>query len=128
MLSRMFSRGRRALFVAPAVIVVGLGLAAPFWHKAADHFHYALPGRVPDRVEYKGREFIDPGPCMSSEQIGRRYGRPVSMRRIGTVWGWLTRPRGMYMFAGVKGPIPVSVFVSGGWGDCRHPYVISGSP
>ena len=49
------------------------------------------------------------------------------MRRIGTVFGWLTRPRDMYTFADVEG-IPVNVFVRGGWGDCRFPYVLQGSP
>jgi len=71
-----------------ALVLVGLG-ALPFWHKAADHFHYALPGRVPERVEYRGREYIDPGSCISRKEIARRYGpKSHSLRRIGTVWGW----------------------------------------
>jgi hypothetical protein len=118
---------RRALPVAwVSLVLVGLG-ALPFWHKAADHFHYALPGRVPERVEYRGREYIDPGSCISRKEIARRYGpKSYSLRRIGTVWGWLTRPRGMFMPAGVTGT-PGPIFVSGGWGDCLVPYTISGS-
>lgn len=131
MISTMSRWGRRLLVAAGVALALGLALSLPFDHKAADHFHYALPGRVPARVEYRGREFIDPGSCMSREQIAQRYGAPgskeVPLRRIGTVWGWLTRPRGMYTYAEVKG-VPVNVFVSGGWGDCRVPYVISGSP
>lgn len=108
--------------------VVGFGLWIPFSHKAADHFHYALPGRVPERVAYHGREYIYPGDCISREEIARTYGpKSYSLRRIGTIWGWFTSPRGLYMPAGVKGQ-PGPVFVSGGWGeDCLFPYTISGS-
>ena len=124
----MHEWGRRLLIAAGILVVVELVLLIPFWHKAADHFHYALPGRVPERVEYHGREYIDPGDCISKEEIARRYGpKSYSLRRIGTVPGWLTRPRGMYMPAGVRGQ-PGPVFVSGGWGDCLVPYTISGSP
>jgi hypothetical protein len=110
------------------LVVLGLVLLVPFWHKAADHFHYALPGRVPERVEYHGREYIEPGACISREEIAREFGpKSSSLRRIGTVWGWFTSPRGLYMPAGVKGQ-PGPVFVSGGWlEDCLVPYSISGS-
>jgi len=64
---------------------------------------------------------------MSEEQLARRFSGDLKMRRIGTVFGWLTRPRDMYTFADVEG-IPVNVFVRGGWGDCRFPYVLQGSP
>jgi hypothetical protein len=125
-ISPVFKSGRRVRVAAAILVVVGLVLAAPFWHKAADHFHYALPGRVPDRVAHNGRDYIYPGPCISREEIARQYGSK-SLRRIGTIWGWLTSPRGLYMPAGVKGQ-PGGVFVSGGLGeDCLVPYRISGS-
>jgi hypothetical protein len=124
-------RRRRTVAVTVTLVVVLVGLAAlPFWHKAADHFHYALPGRVPERVEYKDREFWKEGSCMSKAELANRLAVPEStlvMRRVGTVFGWLTRPRGMYTWASVKG-VPVAVFVSGGWGDCRVLYALQGSP
>ena len=122
--------GVAAVFLFWATVLA----AIPFWHKAADHFHYALPGRVPKRVHYHGREYIQPGDCVSPEKLARRFGTPgareLPQRRIGTVWGWLTRPRGMYTFADLPSTveIPTIIFVSGGWGDCRVPYDLSGGP
>jgi hypothetical protein len=85
----MYRWGQRVLIAAGILSWLAIASLIPFWHRAADHFHYALPGRVPERVEYKGREYIEPDSCLSKEQITQRFGasgsQEVSLRRIGTV-------------------------------------------
>jgi hypothetical protein len=87
---------------------------------AADHFGYALPWRLPDRVHYRGRDYNKGVQgCQSRHQ-------PGAARRDGWVWGYFTTAKEIYVSTRSTF-VPTVLFVRGGR-DCAVPYDLSGGP
>jgi hypothetical protein len=101
-----------------------LALLLSFLSPVADRLSYALPWRLPATVHYHNRDYIEPSPCMARSQVVASYG---SIRRVGSVFGWLTSSPTLYVRAIPPGLDSTLAFVDCGR-DRLVVYALSGGP
>ena len=103
-----------------AIVLVLLGLG--FRGQVANHFGYALPWKLPERVHFHGRDFnMSPVACRPGD--GQESTAPK-----GWVFGYFTSAKEIY--ADSPSPlasVPTSILVRRGRG-CLISYELSGGP